>query len=423
MYFWNTGLPDANVTLCMSSTEVSGLSRTMKATSNPRRDPISRICRLSASFSWNLPSAMIRQSCWSCSDPPRMFSRAAPSCESRYRSKLTIGVSAKVLSSENVNCDTSAGPPWSVNGAPRGCSVRTASCACALDPSPSPVPPPAAPKPTTPISPTSSRAIALASSTMDSSARCPHRFSAIDFESSMASTTWYFRWDGLDRLSQILSFLKSDAMYGMIFRMFRRLPVRKSPCSRDASVGSRISRSCSASSPESAPVSNSSLRQSSCALAACPAPDAVRSRYSARDAAAAARADSTSSAVSSCETSGGSLSSPSSREASSSILSATMVSSPRSARPPGTTSSSPASPLPSPSSSSSSAPASPPAPPALDFLSRGLGLDSSVLAPFFRAFAAPRSSAVLPLFGSSTSSSPSALPSPSPAWSASPSRP
>mmetsp|Transcript_12313 Transcript_12313/g.51796 ORF Transcript_12313/g.51796 Transcript_12313/m.51796 type:complete len:250 (-) Transcript_12313:1127-1876(-) len=249
----------------MSSTELLGLSRTMNATSNPRRDPISRICLRSASFSWKRPSAMIRQSCWSCSDPPRMFSRAAPSCASRYLSKSTIGVSAKVLSSAKVNCETSAGPPWSVNGAPRGCSVRTASVALASgfgSSSPFP-PPPAAPKPTTPISPTSSRAMALASRTMDSSARCPHRFSAIDLESSMARTTWYFRWDGLDRLSQILSFLKSEAMYGMILRMFRRLPVRKSPCRRDASVGSRISRSCSASSPESDPVRSSSLRQSS----------------------------------------------------------------------------------------------------------------------------------------------------------------
>jgi len=49
---------------------------------------------------------------------------------------------------------------------------------------------------------------------------------------------------------------KSLAMYGMILRMLSRFPVRKSPCRRLANVGSRISLSCSASSPDRAPVCN-----------------------------------------------------------------------------------------------------------------------------------------------------------------------
>ena len=64
---------------------------------------------------------------------------------------------------------------------------------------------------------------------MLSSARWPHAFSAMLLLSSMARTTWYFRALGLDRRSQILSLRNSLATYGMILRMFSRLPVRKSP--------------------------------------------------------------------------------------------------------------------------------------------------------------------------------------------------
>ena len=242
-----TGLPFSNATLCMSSTELLGLSSTMKATSTPGFAAISRIRRLSASFSWNRPSATMRHSCCSFSPPPRSRSRAASSVASRYSKSSAIGASASVLSRANENAETNAGPPWSVNGAPSGWKKRavrggdgpdaafgpsraraslgsSSSAALAFVASGS-----APPKPTTPISPTSSLAIARASMTMLSSARWPHAFSAMLLLSSMASTTWYFRALGLDRRSQILSLRNSLATYGMILRMFSRLPVRKSP--------------------------------------------------------------------------------------------------------------------------------------------------------------------------------------------------
>lgn len=58
---------------------------------------------------------------------------------------------------------------------------------------------------------------------------CLDLLSAILDESSTASKIWYSLLLGLVLLSQILSFLKPLAIYGMTLRMLIRLPVRKSP--------------------------------------------------------------------------------------------------------------------------------------------------------------------------------------------------
>lgn len=71
--------------------------------------------------------------------------------------------------------------------------------------------------------------------------------------------TWYLRLSGRVRRIQILSFRKWLATKAMTRRMLSRFPVRYSPASRLASVGSRMSRSCSASSAAS-PAVRASVR-------------------------------------------------------------------------------------------------------------------------------------------------------------------
>jgi len=111
--------------------------------------------------------------------------------------------------SANEKRDSMYAPASAEKGRSNGCSSRTRSA-----------------KEATASCPTSRRERAPHSSASASHASPPAPVERIDSESSMQSITWYCRWDGFVRRSQILSFRKPEAMYGITLRIEMRFPVR-----------------------------------------------------------------------------------------------------------------------------------------------------------------------------------------------------
>ena len=186
----NTGFPDANDTLCMSSMDDLGLSSTMNATNSLRFADMSRIRRRSASFSWKRPSAMIRPALELFVPASNVFPRAQLRVErfeqtDHRRIRQGIILRERELRHQRGSALIGEGRAERVERSHGGGGVLRD--------------PPVAASSSSSSEPDDANLANLqsrharANNTMDSSARWPHAFSAMDLESSMASTTWYRR--------------------------------------------------------------------------------------------------------------------------------------------------------------------------------------------------------------------------------------